>query len=116
MLQGTDYPVGNTKKILLEFVTGEEILPYFVTRPGRSIKREQEYVDSKGRLLRMDRVIIDEDRVTVMDYKTGSEKKAEASHLSQLRNYMNVLKGLYPDKEICGLIAYVDRSVPPSRP
>ena len=113
--QGTDYPVGNTKKILLEFVTGEEILPYFVTRPGRSIKREQEYVDNKGRLLRMDRVIIDEDQVTVLDYKTGSEKKAEASHLSQLRNYMNVLKGLYPDKEICGLIAYVDRSVPPSR-
>jgi ATP-dependent exoDNAse (exonuclease V) beta subunit len=107
-VQGTDYPVGNAKRILLEFVTGEEILPYFVTRPGRSIKREQEYVDGKGRLLRMDRVIIDEDRVTVMDYKTGSERKAEASHISQLRNYLNVLKGLYPDKEICGLIAYVD--------
>ena len=114
-VQGTDYPVGNAKRILLEFVTGEEMLPYFLARPGRSIKREQEYVDSKGLLLRMDRVIIDEDRVTVMDYKTGSETKAEASHISQLRNYMNVLKGLYPDKEICGVIAYVDRSVPRSR-
>jgi len=111
-VQGTDYPIGNVKRILLEFVTGEEILPYFVTRPGRSIQREQEYVDGKGRLLRMDRVIIDESRVTVMDYKTGSERKAEASHVSQLRNYMNVLNELYPDKEICGVIAYVDRSVP----
>jgi hypothetical protein len=25
---------------------------------------------------------------------------------------MNVLKGLYPEKEIHGVIAYVDRSVP----
>jgi len=65
-------------------------------------------VDSKGCLLRMDRVIIDEGRVTVMDYKTGSERKAEAGHLSQLRNYMNVLKGVYPEKEIHGVIAYVD--------
>jgi hypothetical protein len=24
---------------------------------------------------------------------------------------MSVLKGLYPDKDICGLIAYVDRRV-----
>jgi ATP-dependent exoDNAse (exonuclease V) beta subunit len=106
--RGTDYPVGNAKKILLEFVMGEEILPYFVPRPGRWVKREQEYVDPQGRLLRMDRVIIDEDQLTVMDYKTGSERKAEASHMSQLRSYMSVLKGLYPDKDICGLIAYVD--------
>jgi len=113
--QGTDYPLENAKKILLEFLMGEEVLPYFVPRPGRWVKREQEYVDSQGRLLRMDRVIIDEDRLTVMDYKTGSERRAEASHFSQLRSYMSVLKGLYPDKEICGLIAYVDRRVPPSR-
>jgi len=94
---------------------GEEVLPYFVSRPGRWVKREQEYVDSKGHLLRMDRVIIDEDRVTVMDYKTGSERRAEASHFSQLRSYMNVLKGVYPDKEVHGVIAYVDRRVSPSR-
>ena len=114
-VQGTDYPAGIAKRILLEFVMGEEVLPYFVTRPGRWVKREQEYVDSKGHLLRMDRVIIDEDRVTVMDYKTGSERRAEASHFFQLRSYTNVLKGLYSDKEICGVIAYVDRRVPPSR-
>jgi RecB family exonuclease len=90
---------------------GEEILPYFVPRPRRWVKREQEYVDSQGHLLRMDRVIIDEDRLTVVDYKTGSERKAEASHMSQLGHYLNVLRGLYPDKEICGLIAYVDLKV-----
>ena len=56
----------------------------------------------------MDRVIIDEDGVTVMDYKTGGENKAEKQDILQLKNYMRILKDLYPDKRIEGMIAYID--------
>ena len=103
-----EYPVDPIRRELMEFFLHQDVRPYFNPKPGRVIRREQDFSDPEGNLLRMDRVIIDEDRVMVMDYKTGGEKKTEERHISQLRNYMRVLKDLYPDKEIEGMIAYTD--------
>jgi ATP-dependent exoDNAse (exonuclease V) beta subunit len=103
-----DYPVDVMKKGLLAFLFHDEISPYFSPQSGRVIRKEQDFSDSEGNLLRMDRVIIDEDRITVMDYKTGSEKKGEERHRLQLKNYLRILRDLYHDKEVEGIIAYVD--------
>jgi ATP-dependent exoDNAse (exonuclease V) beta subunit len=103
-----DYPIDAMKKGLLEFLSHDEIRPYFSPQSGRVIRREQDYSDSEGNLLRMDRVIIDEDRIMVIDYKTGSEKKEEERHCLQLKNYLRILRDLYPDKVVKGMIAYVD--------
>ena len=56
----------------------------------------------------MDRIVFAEDRVSVIDYKTGTDKKAESEHLSQLKNYVRILREIYPGKKIEGVIAYVD--------
>ena len=104
----TDYPTETMKKNLLEFLNDEEIKPYFQTMPGRVIKTEQEFSDPRGNLFRMDRVVFDEDQVSVIDYKTGTDKKAEKEYLSQLKNYIRILKEIYPDKKVEGIIAYVD--------
>ena len=102
------YAPEEMKRLLLEFLGHEEVKPCFEPKPGRVMKLEQEFSDSKGNLFRMDRVVIDEDRVTVMDYKTGHEKKFEGRYISQLKNYMRILKEVYPGKKIEGMIAYVD--------
>jgi ATP-dependent exoDNAse (exonuclease V) beta subunit len=104
----TDYPVFNTKKDLLEFLSHEEVRPFFQKKPGRLVKKEQDFSGSGGDLLRMDRVVIDEDRISVIDYKTGSDKKAEKEYVSQLKNYARILEQIYPDKIVEGMIAYVD--------
>jgi ATP-dependent exoDNAse (exonuclease V) beta subunit len=104
----TDYPMETMKKNLLDFLGNEKIKPYFEAMPGRVIRREQEFSDSKGNLFRMDRVIFEEDRVSVIDYKTGTEREAEKEYISQLRNYTRILKEIYPDKKIEGIIVYVD--------
>jgi ATP-dependent exoDNAse (exonuclease V) beta subunit len=103
-----EYPVDTIRREILEFLLHEDVRPYFGPKPGRVIRREQEFSDPGGNLLRMDRLIIDEDRVMVMDFKTGGEKKAEERYVSQLKNYMKILKDLYPDKRIEGMIAYAD--------
>jgi ATP-dependent helicase/nuclease subunit A len=103
----TDYSVEETKKNLMEFLNHEELRPYFVKKPGRSIRREQDFSDDRGNLFRMDRVVIDEGNVSVIDYKTG-DRKAEKEYISQLKNYMGILRPIYPDKNIEGVIAYVD--------
>ena len=104
----TDYSVKTTKKDLLEFLNREEISPYFQAMPGRVIKKEQEFSDSRGNLFRMDRVVFGEDRVSVIDYKTGADREAEKEYISQLKNYIRILKEIYPDKDVEGVIAYVD--------
>ena len=103
-----DYPVGEMKKNLMQFMELEEIRPYFIDKPGRTIKREQDFSDPGGSLFRMDRVVMDIDQIVVIDYKTGTEKRAEKEYMSQLRSYIRILKEIYPDKTVEGMIAYVD--------
>jgi len=104
----TDYPVSDMEKKLLEFLNLNEIRHYFETTPGRMIKKEQDFSDPRGNLFRMDRVVIDEDRISVIDYKTGTHKEAEKEYASQLKNYVRILKEVSPGKNVEGVIAYVD--------
>jgi ATP-dependent exoDNAse (exonuclease V) beta subunit len=104
----TNYPILDMKKNLLNFLRHGDIKSYFEATPGRVIKKEQDFSDLRGNLFRMDRVVIDEDRIFVIDYKTGTGKEAEKEYVSQLKNYIRILKEIYPGKNIEGVIAYVD--------
>jgi ATP-dependent exoDNAse (exonuclease V) beta subunit len=104
----TDYPMGTIKKNLLEFLNHEEIRPYFQAMPGRVIRKEQDFSDPRGNIFRMDKVIFEEDQITVIDYKTGTDKEGEKEYISQIKNYIRILKEIYPDKNVEGIIAYVD--------
>jgi ATP-dependent exoDNAse (exonuclease V) beta subunit len=104
----TDYLPEAVKRNLLEFLNHEEISPYFQTIPGRVIKKEQDFSDPRGNLFRMDRVIFEEDQIFVIDYKTGTDKEGEKAYVSQLKNYIRILKEIYPDRNVEGVIAYVD--------
>jgi ATP-dependent exoDNAse (exonuclease V) beta subunit len=104
----TDYSVETMKKDLLEFLNHEEVSPYFQAMPGRVVKKEQEYSDLRGNLFRMDRVVFEENRVSVIDYKTGTDREAVKEYISQLKNYIRILKEIYPDRNIEGVIACVD--------
>ena len=104
----TDYPIEAMKRNLLEFLSHEEISPYFRATPARVVKKEQDFSDLRGNLFRMDRVIFEEDRIFVIDYKTGTDREAEKEYVSQIKNYMRILKEIYPDRNIEGIIAYVD--------
>jgi ATP-dependent helicase/nuclease subunit A len=95
---------------VMRMIANEELSGYFRRMPGREIRREQEFSDSEGRLFRMDRVVIDTDKVTVIDYKTGGETEPDERHLGQIRNYMRILKGVYSGRIIEGIIASVDRN------
>ena len=49
--------------------------------------------DVEGRQHRMDRVVVDPDHLTVIDYKTGPEAREE--HLRKIRPYARILEGAY---------------------
>jgi ATP-dependent helicase/nuclease subunit A len=103
----TDYSDEELKKIILALINNEDTGQFFRKSPGREIRKEQEYSDGTGRLFRMDRVVIDTDRVTVIDFKTGEKKDAE-KYRAQMKNYMKILSEVYPETTVNGIIAFVD--------
>lgn len=96
------------KELLLRLFGRREIATYFKPRPGREVKREQEFSDEEGHLFRMDRVVIDPDRVTILDFKTGGEGWAYEKYRAQMRKYMKIAKDIYPGRRLEGRIVYID--------
>jgi ATP-dependent exoDNAse (exonuclease V) beta subunit len=81
---------------------------FFQMKPGRTIMREQDFSDTKGNLFRLDRVIIDTDRITVIDFKTGHDRDRDDAYKSQIKTYMKILREVYPGKPVEGIVAYID--------
>ncbi len=105
---GPESAAWEVKELLIALFGRKEIANYFERRPDREVKREQEFSDGEGHLFRMDRVVIDPDKVTVLDFKTGGEKQAEEKYTAQLRKYMKIAKDIYPGRRLEGRLIYVD--------
>lgn len=60
--------------------------------PDLKTYNEREIITSEGRVLRPDRVIVREDEVVVIDYKTG---EVSDSHRSQVKKYLHALGSMY---------------------
>jgi ATP-dependent helicase/nuclease subunit A len=89
----------------------------FLKKPGRRVLREAEFCGADGRTLRMDRVVVDEGRVTVLDYKTGADSdpvrravRSEADR-AQIRRYAALLRDVYPGLEVKAVLVRVDEGV-----
>lgn len=74
--------------------------------PGIVAFNEKEIVNQYGNLKRVDRLLFAEDRIMIIDYKTGEEYQEE--HQRQIREYSNLIKQLYPDRELEGWLIYID--------
>lgn len=66
---------------------------------------ELEVVDGNGRLHRLDKVIVNEEEIEVLEYKTGDP---EISHREQLKGYLMLLKEIFPNKALKGFLLYLD--------
>jgi ATP-dependent exoDNAse (exonuclease V) beta subunit len=105
---GSNYSFEETNTLVMALTSHRETAKYFTEMPGREIRKEQEYSDGSGRLFRMDRVVIDTEGVTVIDYKTGKDKAALEKYRQQMRNYIGILCDVYSGKTVRGVIAFID--------
>ncbi len=94
------------KSTLMDFLKIKEVKEWFFKKEGRIVKTEVEFYDKKEGLLRMDRVIIDREDISVIDFKTGQEEISK--YESQIKKYMEVIKEIYPEKRVKGFLAYID--------
>jgi ATP-dependent helicase/nuclease subunit A len=101
-------PADEVFRLLYNFLLRPDISVYFCSKKGRVVKTETEIADSKGNLFRIDRLIDDGDSLFVMDFKSGDADGHEDQHHRQVRDYMDLVGSIYPDRPVRGLIAYIE--------
>lgn len=119
---GTLAPAEN-EAVLFE-TTGRSLIGYFQRSPlgsffekkeGRRILREFNFCDATGAVYRMDRVVVDPGSVAVIDFKTGAAPASPAqaewdrAGREQVGTYVRILKEIFPEKSVQGILAYIDR-------
>jgi len=117
-LTGEAVEIAEVGRALAKRLPGSPVAVLFQPRPGRRVWREFVVCDAAGRAFRMDRVVVDEDGVYVIDFKTGTEPGRAGGggarcdeDRDQVRAYVALLRDIYPGRPIRGLLAYVDQSV-----
>lgn len=106
----TPAAMDDVKRTLQEFLARPEVATWFKPCPGRTIHREIELADRQGRLYRADRVVVDREAVTVIDFKTGRSEEPELvqAYHGQLKGYMSMLSDIFPGKKVSGILMYPD--------
>ena len=100
----TDFP--DLGKVLLEMMNTKELRPFFVVESAE-IFQEKEIVTSNGQTRRMDRLIVKEKEVWIVDYK--SQREGTGIQQQQVREYAAILEGLYPKRMVKGFLIYLDK-------
>ena len=101
---------------LILFFEDSPLGELFREKAGRRVLREFDFCDSTGAVFRMDRVVIDPAAVTVIDFKTGAgaavpgQAEWERVDREQVAAYVRILKDIFPEKSVQGILAHIDKN------
>ncbi len=85
----------------------QDVQSWFHPGPSTVVFTEKDVVNEKGETKRIDRLVVSPDEAIVIDYKTGGHGDRE-SHKQQVREYMNIITGMYPSRHTRGFLVYLD--------
>lgn len=83
----------------------EELRPFFFMS-GAEVSCEKEVVNGFGDTKRLDRCMVKEKEVVILEYK--STRDSRDAHMRQVQEYMGVLAGIYREKEVRAFLVYLD--------
>jgi ATP-dependent exoDNAse (exonuclease V) beta subunit len=102
--------VGEDLTILTDirnFINRQDVRPFFYLPDGSQVFCEKEFVNAYGDTKRIDRLIVFEDKVWVVDYKLSPESKEQ--HQKQMDGYIELIKQFYPNHKISGHVLYLQQ-------
>ncbi|MCX5748964.1 MAG: UvrD-helicase domain-containing protein [Candidatus Saganbacteria bacterium] len=88
-----------------KLINDKKAAAFFFAADGE-IFTEQEVITSEGRLFRIDRLIAKKDEAIVVDYKSSKDNHEE--YVTQLTNYMGLIKGIFRKSKVRGFLVYLD--------
>lgn len=98
-------PLQEIKEIIYRIINNRELVQFFTPREDRRIFNEFEIADEKGFLHRIDRLVVDKDKVTLIEYKTGSPAE---EHIEQARLYLKLISRVFKNINAEGFLYYLD--------
>ena len=87
------------------FINREDVRPFFYLPSDAQVYCEKEFVNKFGDTKRIDRLIVFEDKVWIVDYKLSPG--AEGEHQKQIDGYIELVRQFYPKHKISGHILYL---------
>jgi len=103
LIEKSDQPA--IKDIIYKIVNHKELIPYF--SKDDIVMNERELLTNDNQILIPDRLVFDDNLVTIIDYKTGKQEK---KHVQQINNYALVLQDMnFEIKE--KLLVYIDKEI-----
>ncbi|KWR86008.1 UvrD-helicase domain-containing protein [Cupriavidus sp. IDO] len=89
-------------------LSAPQLAPLLFAADAVSARNEVELFDSRGRLLRIDRLVEFEDKVVVVDYKLRLLPQERASYRAQLARYVSAVGPMFPGKPVEAGVATAD--------
>lgn len=90
---------------LKSILTAVAFKPFFEVGDAH-VYTEREVINRFGHSKRIDRLVVNQDEVWVLDYKSSSLDREQSNR--QVVEYIEILTALYPEKSIRGYILYLD--------
>jgi len=84
---------------------GKELRRYFWVEESE-VFTEKDVVDSSGNTRRIDRLIVSQDEVLVIDYK--STRTSTDEYRMQVGEYLRIVRDIYPTRACRGILIYLD--------
>ncbi len=95
------------KNKIYAIIEHPKLAPYY--KEGLEVKNERDIITENGKILRPDRIVIQDSKATIIDYKTG---KQNPKYKEQLYSYADALKAMgYSIKN--KIIIYINEAVIP---
>jgi ATP-dependent exoDNAse (exonuclease V) beta subunit len=94
--------------IIKKLINARQLRHLFFADTGR-VYTEKEIVDCLGHTRRIDRLVVLENEVLVIDFKTALEETA--AQQEQIGMYLGLVKRIYPRLKVRGFLVYVDTFV-----
>ena len=98
--------IRDLKPLVSGFIGRKDWKQFFFLNEGE-IFEEKEFVNKRGLTKRIDRLIVKEKEVLIVDYKSSPDFKEE--NLGQMLEYIAIIREIYPDKAVKGYFLYFDR-------
>jgi ATP-dependent helicase/nuclease subunit A len=100
---GQDF--GQLRSIVAKVISAKETKRFFFVGKAK-VYQEKEIVNRQGLNLRIDRLIVGDDFVWIVDFKSSADSLVD--HAKQLNAYRAGLSEIYPDKPVSCYLIFLD--------
>ena len=88
-----------------KLINDEKLKKYFYCKDAL-VYTEKDIVDEKGSLKRLDRLIVYENEVCIVDYKSSEDENIDNN--AQVLEYIRIVKNIFPEHKVAGALLYID--------